>query len=335
MEKGFPAGLVIGVLLLLFWLVAGTLGFRLIEGWSLRDAAYMTIITLSTVGYEEVQPLSPAGRLFASFLIVAGLGTAVYTFTRLGQLVLEGELLGILGRRRMRAVLQNLHDHFIVCGYGRIGKPVAEGLARAGKPFCVVDRSAEVAQELMERNYPHVLGDPTAEEVLREAGMERARTLLALFPSDADNLYVTIAARTLNPRITVIARAADERAEMVLTRSGAARVISPNRIASARVLHAALRPAVVDFMEIVTHRAHLPLSLEEVPIREGAPLAGKTLAQAEVRRRCGVIVVAIKRRSGEMLFNPAAEEVLRAGDVLVAMGQEEDLQRLAAVCAAA
>ena len=260
-----------GVLLLVFWLVLGTGGFVFIEGWSVVDAFYMSVITISTVGYGEVQELTPAGRLFAAFLIVSGLGTAVYTFTRLGQALLEGELLSVLGRRRMKSEVEKLDNHYIICGFGRIGRPVAEGLSQDGLPFCVVDDDPETETVLRARGYLYQMGDAIDESVLSSAGVTRAKALLALLPSDADNLFLTITAKELNPKLMVIARTSDEKVEPRLKRGGADKVISPYRIAGARVLQAAVKPAVLEFVELATHREYLPLSVEEITVNAALP----------------------------------------------------------------
>jgi len=312
--------------------LAGTVGFMAIEGWSAIDAFYMTIITVSTVGFREVHTMSPVGRVFASFVIVAGVGMAVYTFTRLGQFVLAGELLEVLGRRRMKSELEKLDGHFIVCGYGRIGNPVAEGMKRDGLPFCVVDRDAEQEGEMRSRGYIYILGDATDEDVLLAAGVERAAALLALLPSDADNLYLTMTAKSMNPEVRVIARGRDERAEMKLKRGGADRVVSPYLMAAARVLSAAVRPMVVEFMELVTHRQYLPLRLEEITVTDTSALGGRSLAETGIRKRFGVIVVAIKNSTGEMKFNPDPDQTIASGDTLIAMGEEQDLQKLEQAC---
>jgi voltage-gated potassium channel len=319
-------------LALIVLVAGGTLGYMAIEGWGVLDSLYMTVITISTVGFAEAHPLSPAGKVFTSFVILAGVGTAVYTFTRLGQLVLEGELVDIVGRRRMRSELQKLSGHFIICGYGRIGKPVAEGMKRDGLAFCVVDRDPEQEQDLRTRDYLYAIGDSTDEDVLRMVGVERAGALLALLPSDADNLYLTISAKSLNPAIRVIARALDERAEMKLKRGGADRVVSPYAMAAARVLSAAVKPMVVEFMELVTPRQYLPLRLEEIVVGDGSALAGLSLAEAGIRSRFKVIVVAVKRGAGEMIFNPEPGQAIAAKDVLIAMGEERDLERLEEAC---
>jgi voltage-gated potassium channel len=313
--------------------VLSTVGFMLIEGWGLIDAFYMTVITVSTVGFREVHNMSPAGRVFASFVILAGVGTAVYSFTRIGQFLLAGELLEILGRRRMRSDLEKLEDHFIVCGYGRIGKPVAEGMKRDELSFCVIDRDPPKQDELRERGYVFVIGDATDEATLEAAHVERARVLLALLPSDADNLYLTMTAKSMNPKIQVIARGGDERAEMKLKRGGADQVVSPYQMAANRVLSAAVRPMVVEFMELVTHRQYLPLRLEEIVLSEASELTGRTLSEAGIRSRFGVIVVAVKNASGDMKFNPGPDHRIVAGDVLIAMGEENELDRFEGACA--
>ena len=312
--------------------LVGTVGFMVIEGWSAIDAFYMTIITVSTVGFREVHTMSPAGRVFASFVIVAGVSMAVYTFTRLGQFVLAVELMDVLGRRRMKSDLEKLDRHFIVCGYGRIGKPVAEGMKRDGLPFCVVDRNSDEQEEMRSRGYIYILGDATDEDVLRAAGVERAAALLALLPSDAENLYLTMTAKSMNPKVRVIARGRDERAEMKLKRGGADRVVSPYLMAAARVLSAAAKPMVVEFMELVTPRQYLPLRLEEIAVTDASSLSGRTLAETGIRNRFGVIVVAIKKSTGEMEFNPGPGERIVSGDVLIAMGEEQDLEKLERAC---
>ncbi|MCH7760166.1 potassium channel protein [candidate division TA06 bacterium] len=320
------------LLLLLFWVLLGAIGFSLIEKWSFIDSLYMTIITISTVGYGEVHTLSPMGRIFASFIIVAGIGTAVYAFTRLGQLVFEGELLDLFGRRKMKSELERLSDHYIVCGFGRIGKLVTEGLAERLLQFCVVESNPTLEEDLQTTEYLYLIGDATEEEVLKNAGIEKAKALLAMLPSDADNLYLTMVAKEMNPKIQVIARALDEKAEMKLKRGGADEVVSPYKTASLRVLQAAVKPTVVEFMELATSRQHLELSLEEVKVAEKSVLDGHSIAESDIRRQYGVIILAIKRDSGEMVFNPDPSERTVAGDILVAIGRNTDLKKLEESC---
>lgn len=322
------AGIVLGLALLALCIVGGAAGYRLIEGWSWHDSLYQTVTTITTVGFQEVHPLSDAGRTFTMFLIMAGLTTLLYTLTRVGHSVFEGELLEVLGRRSMHRELAALQDHFIVCGYGKVGRPVADGLAREGLPFCVIDSSGDAAPSLREGGYLHIIGDATDEATLEQAGIDRARTLLALLPSDADNLYLTIAAKDRNRGIKVIARAGDSAGETRIKRAGADDVISPTRIAGLRVLQAAVNPAALEFMEIVTRHEALQLSLADIHVSEGSDLNGKSIAEAGIRGRFGVIVVAIKTADGTMAFNPDPGHSIRDGDVLVVLGEDLDIAEL-------
>lgn len=324
--QGF--GLLPPALLLTLWVVVGTVGYMVIEGWTLLDAVYQTVITLSTVGLMEAHPMTPSGRLFTVVLIVAGLGTALYAFTSIGQKIVEGEVAALVGRRRMERDLRRLEDHFVVCGFGRTSEAVAEGLESEDEDFCVIDADSEIEPELQERGYVYLIGDATEEDVLEMAGVERARGLLALLPSDADNLYLTMAAKNINPEVQVVARATDDRAERNLRRGGADVIVSPYETTGNRVIQAALNPAVLEFMELATPRVQLQLSLEAVAVAEDSALDGVTLRGSEIRRRCGVIVVAIKREDDEMVFNPEPTESIRAHDTLVALGEGEDLETL-------
>jgi len=325
-------GIGLGVALLCVWVVMGTLGYRLIEGWTLIESLYMTIITISTVGYREVHELSGSGKLFTSFIIVGGLGTAAYTFTRVGQVLLEGELLMVLGRRKLKNNLGRLNDHLIVCGCGRIGQPVIEQLLESGDPFCVIDREPRLESDFREKGVLYLTDDATEEDALQQAGIQRARALLALLPSDADNLYLTITAKSLNPKVVVISRSTGEKASMKLKLGGADRVVSPYGVAAVRVLHAAMRPTVVDLLELMTRPNSLGLMLDEIRVGPASPLAGRTLGKSDVRGLYGVTVVAIKRDADTAVMHPGPEVVVGASDLVVAMGTAEDLQKLQAAC---
>ena len=319
-----------GLIMLAFWTFAGSLGFFLLEGWSLIDSIYMTIITISTVGYGEIAPLSLSGKIFASILIVGGLGTAVYTFTRLGQAVMEGELLDILGKRRIVREVGKLNQHYIVCGFGRVGKMVSEGLQRDNLPLCVVDSNPSLEPLLQSKRLLYLFGDATDEAVLEAAGIERAAVLLALLPSDADNLFLTIAAKEMNPKLRVVARAEDERTERRLVRSGADNVVSPYRMAGQRVLQAAVSPTVVEFTDLVTH--HDFLSMGEILIGPQTPILGHSISESAIRGSYGLIIMAIKRKGEEMIFNPEPDERFLEGDILVVFGKESDIMRLKEFC---
>ncbi|MDP6356479.1 MAG: potassium channel protein [Planctomycetota bacterium] len=323
-----------GVVLLLVWMVVGTAGYSLIEGWSILDALYMTVITISTVGFMEVNPLTDAGRLFTIFLVVAGIGTALYTITRIGQILLEGELVEIMGRRRMQKEIAKLREHMIVCGFGRVGQPVAVDLHGRGMPFCLIEGEPALLDEIGDAGFMAVSGDATDADILREAGIEHATTLFALLATDADNLYLTMAAKELNPNVKVIARALDEKAEVRLKRIGADKVVSPYKIAGTRMLQAALKPTVLEFLELATHREYLPLSMEEIRVRDGSMIDGKTVVESAFKSRYDAIIVAIKQSGGEMVFNPKPDEMIHQGDILVTIGKEGDLKQLVQDCRA-
>ena len=319
---------ILGVGLLCGWLAVGSIGFAWIEGWPLLDGVYMAVITLSTVGYGEPRPLSDPGKVFASFLIVAGLATAVYTFTSLGQTLLEGELAAVLGRRRMKSHRGKLEDHYIVCGNGRVGRTVSAYLARRDLPFCVIEIEAAAEEELREQRYRYVIGDATEDGNLLLAGLSKAKAVFALLPSDADNLYLTLSAKGLNPAAVVVARASVKAAESKLEKAGADHVVSPYELVGMRLLQKVLSPTLLEFMDLTIRREHLQLIMEEFRVSSGSTLAGNTIEEARIRSRYGLIVVAIKRPGGPMLFNPDADEKMEPGDVLVLLGPEDQVRDL-------
>ncbi len=320
------SGPILGVALLSFWVVLGSLGFSLIEGWSLLDSLYMAVITVSTVGFGEVHALSDYGKGFALFLIVTGLGTAAYTLTSLGQQLLEGELAEVLGRRRMKSHRGKLEDHYIVCGNGRVGRTVSTYLDRRKLPFCVIEIDPAAEEELRQRGYRYVIGDATEDENLILAGLSRAKAAFALLPSDPDNLYLTLSAKGLNPSTVVVARASGKGAETKLERAGADHVVSPYELVGLRLLQKVLNPTLMEFMDLVIHREHLKLIMEEFCVPSDSVLAGYSIEEARIRSRYGLIVVAIKRPDGPMLFNPDAGEKMEPGDVLVLLGPEDQVK---------
>lgn len=313
--------------LLTLVIVIGTIGYIVIEGWGLFDAFYMTIITLSTVGYMEVHPLSFEGRIFTSLLIFAGVGTAFYVFTMLTETIVSGQLQDFLGRKRLEAKLETLHDHYIICGYGRIGRHICRMIAKE-VPFVVVEKDHETVEEIEKEGFLFLEGDATQEEVLKKAGINRAKGLVSVLRSDADNVYITLTARSLNPKLFIIARADEEHVEKKLKRAGSDKVVSPYLIGARRMALTILRPAVTDFLELVTPEEHLELQLEEVRISEKSDLVAKNLLNSQIKQISGVIVLAIKKATGEMIFNPPPEYVFEAGDVVVALGDRKGLARL-------
>lgn len=321
--------LILGIGLLQTWLVVGSLGFSWIEGWSLLDSVYMTVITISTVGYGEVEPLSAYGKAFATFLIVAGLGTAIYTFTALGQTLLEGELAEALGRRRMKSDLGKLEDHYIICGHGRVGRTVAIELNRRNLPFCVIEADPAAEQDLRRLHYRHVIGDANEDGNLLLAGLARAKAVFALLPSDADNLYLTLTAKGLNPSVVAVARASGKSAETKLERAGADHVVSPYELVGLRLLHKVLSPALVEFMDLVIRRERLQLVMEEIQIASDSVVAGRSVVESRIRSGYGLIIVAIKRSQSPVVFNPDDAVKIGAGDVLVVLGPEDRVRELA------
>lgn len=324
-----PRRLVVLTLVPLGLILSGTLGYYFIEqDYDLFDALYMTLITLSTIGYGEVHKLSTAGRAFTMVLIVVGVSTFVYVGSEAIRIIISGEMRELLGRQRMQRSLAQMGDHLIVCGYGRMGRLVCQEFARQQLPFVVIETRPEL---LAGFEVPHGIplnGDATSDEFLRQAGVERARGLVTVMSSDADNLYTTMSARLLNKKLFIVARVEDPGAEQKLRRAGANRVVSPYQIGGVRLAQAVLRPTVVDFIELATRSEHLDLQIEEACVGAHSPLAGTTLKESAVRANLKVIVVAIKKAAGEMVFNPAPETTLEAGDIVVAIGDRPHLDEL-------
>jgi voltage-gated potassium channel len=311
--------------------VAGTLGYCVIEGWHWFDGLYMTVITLSTIGYGETHPLSVRGRAFTMVLIFGGVFTVLYAGTEVIRGIISGEIRQVLGKQRMERQLAELHQHLIVCGFGRMGRLVCAEFSNLGDRFVVIDRHEEALEDF---TMPHGIplhGDATSDDVLRHAGIERARALVTVVASDADNLYTTMSARLLNDKLFIVARAEDAHSEQKLLRAGANRVVSPYRIGGSRVAQAVLRPTVMDFLELATQTEHVELQIEETRITTYSPLVGSTLQDSRLRKDLGIIIVAIKKTSGKMLFNPAPETTLEVGDILIAMGDRQHLDRLDAL----
>jgi voltage-gated potassium channel len=309
-------------------LIGGALGYRRIEGWTWIEALYMTITTLTTVGFSEVHPLSPPGRIFTMALMMGGVFTLFYSATEIIRAIVSGEIQGIFGRQRMERMLTDLENHIIVCGYGRMGRLVCDQFSAASLKFVVVDRQEALLEKFAVPHGIALHGDATIDEVLRRAGVMKARALLTLAASDADNLYITMSARLLNEHLFIVARCDDEHAEKKLTRAGASRVILPYVIGGHRVAQAILRPSAMDFIELATRSEHLELQIEETEVKEGSRLAGSTVKDSAIRQELGIIVVAVKKPDGRMLFNPASETTFEPGDLLITLGHRTQLDKL-------
>lgn len=303
----------------------GTVGYAIIEQWDLLDALYMTIITLTTVGFEEVHSLSRSGRLFTIVLILSGAGAFLYALSAATRMIIEGEIREIFGRRKLVKKIEELKNHYIICGYGRMGRIIGMEMKEHNAPFVVIEKSPEILSA-MDKDTLAIQGDSTQDGILREAGIERAQGLISVLSSDADNLYVVLSARGLNPELVIVARASEEGAEKKLLRAGADRVISPYYIGGLRIAHTVLKPAVVDFIEFATRGGNLELQIEETAVKENSHFIGRSLDECGIRRDLGVIIVAIKRVSGEMEFNPTSSSVIKRGDTLIAMGEKKSLK---------
>jgi voltage-gated potassium channel len=316
------------VFLALFMLVLiGMTGFHYLEGWSWFDGFYMVLTTISTIGYGEIHPLSHAGRIFNAFVIVTGVALVLLFFGGATQALLEFELQSVFGRRRMDREISRLSDHYILCGAGRVGRSAARELARKPLPFLVIDTDEAKLQRYSDEGWLTLVGDATQAPMLRQAQIERARGLVASTTTDATNIYIILTARSLNPKLNIIARASEDEAEKHLVTAGANHVVSPYNFAGYRIAQTFMRPHVVDFFDTAMNR-QLPLEIEEVQVQPGSRVAGKTLEGSRIRQELGVIVLAIKGEGSLMRFNPSPDEVIHEGDHLIAMGEPDGLRRL-------
>jgi voltage-gated potassium channel len=324
------AGWRLSVALLAVIVALGTAGYCVIEGWDLWDAFYMTVISVTTVGYREVHPLSRAGEAFTVVVVTVGVATVLYTFSFVMARIVEGDLQERWNRRRRKRMLDELDQHFIICGFGRIGQIIAREFSRQDVPFVIIERDPERMQTAIDMGYLAVEADASSEHVLRRIGIDRARGFIAAVSTDAENVYAVLTARLLRRDLFIIGRAETEDAKGKLVRAGADRVLSPYQIGGLQLALTALRPAVVDFVQLATSSDNLDLNMEQVHIGERAALAGKTIVEANLRQRFGVIVVGIQRASGTMEFNPPPESVMGVGDFLVVLGQARNLRDLEA-----
>ena len=308
-------------------LVGGSLGFVWLEGWNFFDALYMTVTTLTTVGYGEVHPLDRIGRIYNMVLILAGMGVMLYIVGSLARVVIEGELQAVLGKRKLIKHIKSLKDHYIICGFGRIGEIIARQLKGRGLSLVVVDKNPENIPRLEELGYDFITGDATRDEVLLEAGIERAKGLVAVVASDADNVYIVLTARSLNPQLFIVARGEEPGAEQKLLRAGADKVESPYHMGGQKMAHTILHPTVVTFMELAMKEG-VEWSMEEIAVGQTSPLLGVPLKDSGIRQKLDLILVAIKRADGDMLFNPSHETPILAGDTLIALGLRKNLDAL-------
>jgi voltage-gated potassium channel len=304
----------------------GTVGY-LLFGFGLLDAVYQTVITVTTVGFNSPHPLDGGSKVFTIILILVGVGTALYTFSAVLEVLIDGHMRDLVRRRKMERDIDRMHGHVIVCGWGRVGREVARFLANGHTDLVVIDRDPE---RLRGVPYASVCGDVADDETLLRAGLDRAAALVAALDTDADNLYVTVAAKSMRPGIQIIARARNESSESKLVRAGADRVVNPQQLGGDRMASFVTQPHVVDFIDVVMHDGSLKFRLEEVTLSADSALTGKTLRSAHLRDRTGALVLAIRRPDGRFVTNPSPEDTIEAEDVLISIGTAEQLEALAA-----
>lgn len=312
---------------LLAILVLGSLGYVWLEGWSFMDALYMTVTTLTTVGYGEVHPLNAVGRIYNMVLILAGMGVLIYIITSLARVVVEGEIAAALGKRKLLKRIKKLSGHYIICGYGRLGEIIARQLQERRIPLVVVENNPELTINLDQSGYYFVAGDATKEEVLLEAGIERAKGLVAVVHSDASNVYIVLTARSLKPDLFIVARGEEPGSRQKLLRAGADKVESPYELGGRKMAHTILRPTVTTLMELAMAEG-MEWSMEEIRVGETSSMIGIPLKDSGIRQKYDLIVVAIKRADGGMVFNPTPKSIVEAGDTLIIIGMRKHLEAL-------
>lgn len=307
--------------------IVGIIGYMWIEGWGFLDSFYMIVITLSSVGYMEVQPLSDAGRIWTSILILGGVGSFLFLAGAFSQTLIEGRLQRFWGRLRVQKTINKLDEHFIVCGYGRIGSIVVREILNEGHSVVVIEQDHELITRMEDEGILCLKGDATKDETLLEANLEKAKALITALSDEAANVYVTLTVRQLNPDIQIIARADETPHIQRLELAGANKVVMPNVIGGVRMAQNVLRPTVTNFLELAM-RGNIDLQMEEVMVSAQSEFSGKDLIASEIRPRFNVMVVAIKKYTGDMIFNPAASEVMEGGDTLLVVGRTSDLEKL-------
>jgi voltage-gated potassium channel len=313
--------------------ITGVAGYMLIEKWDLLESVYMAVTTIFTVGFQEVRPLSPAGKIFTMILIVGGVGSAIYAAGQAVEIIVEGEMTGYRKRKRMDKKIIEMKGHFIICGFGRVGHQVAQAFEASGVPHVIIDSKKETLSELEEKDVPSIIGDATSDHILLEAGIRVAKGLIACSDSDVANVYVTLSARVLNPALLIVARAGYPDTEKKLLLAGANKVISPYFISGVRMASLATRPITSDFVDLVTHGGEIDFSLYEIPVPSNSPAIHKSIGEFDIRRKSGALILAIHRNDGSFDLHPNAKSVIGAGDVLIAIGTQGQYEALEKILA--
>ena len=320
--------LIIVVLLSVFLVGIGTAGYMVIEDWTVLDAIYMTVITLSTIGYGEVHPVSQTGRIFTVILIVMGVGFVLYVIGNVVQFLVEGRIRLVLGRRKLEKQIGQLNDHFIVCGYGRMGRALCRYLTQKHLQFVVVEKNEDRIPVMNTDHILYIAGDATIEDNLLKAGLKRASNLITALGTDADNVFLVLLAKGLNPNIYVVARASQNASKKPLYTAGANVVVSPFDVGARRMAHAVLRPNVIRFLEFAFADEDTDIHIEEIAVAESSKFVGVSLQESGIRQDYNLMIISIVKVDGEMNFNPSADTTIKSGEKVIAVGSIDDLSKL-------
>jgi voltage-gated potassium channel len=324
------AGIRIAIFSVALAIAVGTVIFHALEGWSILDSLYVTAQTVTTVGFGDITPRTVYGRAFATIFMMVGVGVVLYALTSTVHSIVQSELIATFGQRRRSRKMSKLRNHFIICGAGRVGSHLVRTLLGSKDTLIVIERDPQKVAELIDLGVTVLVRDATLEETLREAGVEHARGLAACLPDDADNVYVVLTARDLGPNLHIVARAAEEQAEVKLIRAGANRVVAPTIIGGHRMAVALTKPAVGDFIDSITANK-LELGFEQLEVDSVSSLVGRKLSETNIRSELDIVIVSIRRGNGQIVFNPSGEAVIESGDMLIAIGNSEALIKLNAL----
>lgn len=316
------------IIILLIIMSIGIIGYSIIEGWPLLDSVYMVVITLFAVGYQEAQPLTEQGKMFTIFLIFIGVGAAIYVAGQIIEIIVEGQILGIRRRKKMEKTIKKLKDHFIICGFGRVGHQVGKEFDNANIKYVIIESNLELTKQYESQSILHIIGDATSDEKLLEAGIKNARGLIACSDSDVANVYITLSARELNKELLIVARASNVDTEGKLKIAGANRVLSPSFISGKRMANWATRPVASDFLEMVSHNDNRQFNLQEVPIPDNSSFIGKTLIESKIKELSEITILAIQNKNGEFNLQPSSDTIINPGDTLVAIGTKNQVEKL-------
>ena len=320
--------LIVSLSILILIIAAGTIGYMTIEGWQFVDALYMTVITISTVGFKEVNQVGAAGRIFTIFLVFTGVGFTLYVAAAVVQFMVEGRIRIILGRRRLDKKIDRLKNHYIICGYGRIGRVLCRHLKRAGIDVAVIEKDPEQITVMDEDGILYIAGEATDENILLKAGIKRAQGLVAALATDTDNVFLVLTARQLAPEIFIMARSSQETAKIKLRAAGANSVESPYEMGAVSMAHRIIRPTVTSFLDLAFAHKRRDIQMEEIPVSSASELVNIQLKDSGIRQKYNLIIIAIKKSDGSMQFNPSFEAVIAPHDTVIAVGEADNLQKL-------